>query len=86
MEIKDLLQKVKPIMRAKASVEQIDRKIDTYTEAIKSLKLQKKQILDENQEDDILAEVEAWADSLPNDIVPTSEIRQILKALEYLNK
>lgn len=86
MEIKDLLQKVKPIMRAKASVEQIDRKIDTYTEAIKSLKLQKKQILDENQEDDILAEVEAWADSLPNDIAPTSEIRQILKALEYLNK
>ena len=73
-------------MRAKASVEQIDKKIATYTENIKSLELQKKQISDSVDEDEILDEVEAWADSLPKDIQPTSEIRQILKALEYLNK
>ncbi len=84
--VKELLEKVEPLVRDKSSIENIDRKIAIYTNQIKSLKDQKKAIMDnDTNEDEILIEVEAWADSLPDKLVADRQIRKLLTILEYLN-
>lgn len=87
-KLKNLLEKIAPLVRAKASVINIDRKIDVYQEMVNSLKLHKDMINEEHQEDQelVISEVEEWVENLPKDIIPTSDMRKLIKNLKYLNK
>lgn len=84
--LNEILEILRPLVRAKASANQTDKKIASYEAQIKELKKIKAGHEKVADNDEVIMEVEAWVDKLPKDVMPNSKMRELIKGLELLNK
>lgn len=85
---KELLNLIRPHVRVKSVVGSIDNKIEVYQKMIASLTAKKEDLIKDHEvsREEAIDLIEEWISDLPAQIVADSNLRQLVKALEYLNK